>query len=131
VIVLHDSHAPAHTRRGMAFVDALYDGTARLEELLAKRARDADDLAPMLRCGRAIPATDLPFDTVIERARPQVLVDARMRKRDVPENQRPSSIRMLASLTSLVSFAISERATTGVRAPTAPGGSAVKPARNR
>jgi len=33
-VVLHDASAPSHTRRGMAVVDALYQGTAELEGLL-------------------------------------------------------------------------------------------------
>jgi xanthine dehydrogenase accessory factor len=93
-VVLHDSASPAHTRRGMAFADALYHGTPELEGILAKRIRTLRDLAPMLRCGRAVPVADAPFEHVLAAAGPHVLVDARMRKRAEPEAQRG-----LASLT--------------------------------
>jgi xanthine dehydrogenase accessory factor len=71
----------------MAFVDALFDGTARLAGMLAKRARDIADLAPMMKCARAIPVTHDDFDQVIDAMRPDVLIDARMRKRRRPEAQ--------------------------------------------
>ena len=93
-VVLHDVPAPSHSRRGMAFVDALYEGEAELAGVLAKRARSLSALPHMLRCGRAVPVVDAPLERVIAEVQPQVLVDARMRKHDQPESQRG-----LASLT--------------------------------
>ncbi len=87
-VVLHDASAPSHSRRGMAFVDALFQGTSALEGLLAKRARSLRDLPFMLRCRRAVPVIDAPLEAVVAEIQPQVLVDARMRKRDQPEVQR-------------------------------------------
>lgn len=87
-VVLHDASSPSHTRRGMAFVDALYQKTAELEGLLAKRARTLQDLPFMLRCRRAVPISDAPLEEVVAEVRPQILVDARMRKHDQPEAQR-------------------------------------------
>lgn len=87
-VVLHDASSPSHTRRGMAFVDALYQKTAELEGLLAKRARSLKDLPFMLRCRRAVPISDAPLEEVVAEVRPQILVDARMRKHDQPEAQR-------------------------------------------
>jgi xanthine dehydrogenase accessory factor len=72
----------------MAFVDALYEGTTQLAGVLAKRARDVEDAAPMLSCGRAVVLTDAPLDDLLRRITPRVVVDARMRKRCVPECQR-------------------------------------------
>lgn len=72
----------------MAFVDALFQGTAELEGLRAKRARDLGDLPPMLRCRRAIPIVDAALEDVVATVQPQVVVDARMRKHEVPESQR-------------------------------------------
>ena len=86
-IVLHDDAAPAHSRRGMAFTDALFDGLARLGDVLAKRARDPDDLPYMVRCGRAVPVSRDDFSAILGLLRPDVLVDARMRKRARPERQ--------------------------------------------
>src|SRR5690349_9785898 len=73
-VVLHDGSAPSHTRRGMAFVDALYKGTAELEGLLAKRVNRLRDLLPMLKCRRAVPVSDAPLKEVIAKLRPEVLV---------------------------------------------------------
>ena len=87
-VVLHDAPRPSHPRRAMAFVNALYVGTAELDGVLAKRARSIADLGNMLRCGRAVPVVDEPLETVIAAVRPEVLVDARMRKREQPETQR-------------------------------------------
>jgi len=87
-VVLHDAPTPSHARRGMAFVDALYQRTTNLEGLLAKRARTLQDLPFMLRCRRAVPVIDVPLEKVVAEVHPQVLVDARMRKRDQPEAQR-------------------------------------------
>lgn len=87
-VVLHDGSSPSHTRRGMAFVDALYHGIAELEGMLAKRARSVRDLTFMLNCRRALPVVDAPLDNVMASVRPDVLVDARMRKHQHPESQR-------------------------------------------
>jgi len=87
-VALHDDLKPSHTRRGMAFADALFHGSAELEGILAKRIRTLRDLPRMLRCGRALPVADGPFGAVVAKLRPHVLVDARMRKRAEPEVQR-------------------------------------------
>jgi xanthine dehydrogenase accessory factor len=81
-VVLHDDPRPAHPRRGMAFTDALFEGSAQLESLLAKRAASPSDLQPMIACGRALPVADLPFDKTLRVVEPDVLVDARVRKHD-------------------------------------------------
>lgn len=72
----------------MAFADALYQKTADLDGLLAKRARSLQDLPFMLRCRRAVAVIDAPLEKVVAEVQPQVLVDARMRKHDQPEAQR-------------------------------------------
>jgi xanthine dehydrogenase accessory factor len=87
-VVMHDTAAPAHSRRGMAFVDALYEGKAELLDVLAKKAKSLDDLSHMIRCRRALPVVSAPLERVLASVHPQVLVDARMRKRERPETQR-------------------------------------------
>jgi xanthine dehydrogenase accessory factor len=87
-VVLHDTPVPSHSRRAMAFVDALYEGKAELAGVLAKRARDVSALPEMLRCRRAVPVVDEPLQQVLAEVHPQVLVDARMRKHDQAEAQR-------------------------------------------
>lgn len=87
-VILHDVPHPAHNRRGMAFTDAAYGVTAELAGVLAKPARSAESLQIMLRCHRAVPVVTVPFDGLLAEIRPDVLVDARMRKRTIPERQR-------------------------------------------
>jgi xanthine dehydrogenase accessory factor len=87
-VVLHDCPRPAHTRRGMAFVDALYDGTVEFEGLRAKKAPSLTALSFMLECRRAIPVVDASVQEVVEALQPQVVIDARMRKHEAPESQR-------------------------------------------
>lgn len=86
-VALHDAPCPATHRRGMAFADALYDGEATLERVIARRI---DDLAALERCWTAgdVAASALPFEAVLGAVPWSVLVDARMRKRAVPEMQR-------------------------------------------
>lgn len=86
-VIVHDRARPSHPRRGMAVCDALYEGNVTLAGLLAKRARDPADAIPMLGCRRAIPVTDGDLAELAQAVRPAVLVDARMRKRAVPEAQ--------------------------------------------
>ena len=87
-VLIHDRPKPPHARRGMAFTDALFDGLARLAGLLAKRARDAKDAQYMAPCRRAIPVSDAQLEVLVEALKPRILVDARMRKRVVPESQK-------------------------------------------
>ncbi len=87
-VVLHDAPRPAHMRRGMAFTDAFFTGRAELEGVLGKRGRRLSDIGRMLRCRRAVLVSDAPIESLLEAVRPDVLVDARMRKRAEPEPQR-------------------------------------------
>lgn len=83
-VVIHDVALPAAPRRGMAFADAIFDGACELDGVTARRA---DDLAT-LRGGRELLVTTARFDDVLAAVAPDVLVDARMRKRAQPEGQR-------------------------------------------
>ncbi len=87
-VVLHDQPKPAHARRGAAFTDALFEGKAKLEEVWAKRAPDRDCLRHLRACKRGMAAVDWDPESFIDELRPDVLVDARMRKREPPEIQR-------------------------------------------
>jgi xanthine dehydrogenase accessory factor len=69
----------------MAFADALFDGRTELEGVLAKRAPDLPYLLAMHRCARAIPVTTVELTAVVQTIKPDVLVDARMRKREQPQ----------------------------------------------
>ena len=87
-VLLHDGAQPATTRRGMAFTDAIFDGSAVLEEVTAVRVDELDALQALLRAREVIPVVTAGLTEVLDAARPTVLVDARMRKRSRPEPQR-------------------------------------------
>lgn len=86
-VVLHDEPQPATTRRNMAFADAVFDGVATLEGVEARRA---SDVVAIRECfaQRLVAVYVGPFETLVTAFKPDVLVDARMRKRAVPDNQR-------------------------------------------
>lgn len=87
-VVIHDVGAPTYARRGRSFLDALFDGAAALEGVTAHRVDDLPSLKRMALRGRTIPITSAPSDAVLAAFAPEILVDARMRKRQVPEPQR-------------------------------------------
>lgn len=93
-VALHDDPAPSTPRRGMAFADAVFDGWATLDSLTAVRAKTAGELRAALNARDVLPVITIPFAGVIDAASWSALIDARMRKRAVPEGQRG-----LASLT--------------------------------
>ena len=87
VVLLHDSPGPTTTRRGMAFADAAFDGVAKLEGVEARLVPDLSAIRPCL--AQQVVAVCLgPFQPLVDALEPAVLVDARMRKRAVPEDQR-------------------------------------------
>jgi xanthine dehydrogenase accessory factor len=93
-VVIHDDPAPTAHRRRMAFVDAVFDGSATLEGVTAQRI---GDVAKAVReaDSRAVIAVHVgPFEALASAAAWDVLVDARMRKR-----QRSPDLRPLARLT--------------------------------
>lgn len=87
-VVMHDIPAPATTRRGMAFADAVFDGSATLDGVTARRADDRCTLGEILDGKAEVPVVTWDFGQLLALLSPPVLVDARMRKRAVPEVQR-------------------------------------------
>ncbi len=87
-VVLHDVPRPAHTRRGMAFANALFEGKSALAGVLAKFSSDIEVVAQILADGDALPVTTAAIETVVKAFAPAIMVDARMRKRVSPEPQR-------------------------------------------
>ncbi|HEV2786646.1 MAG TPA: hypothetical protein VGV67_09685 [Solirubrobacteraceae bacterium] len=85
-VVVHDVELPAAPRRGMAFADAIFDGACELDGVRGRRVEDTGELAA--GAPREVLLTTAPFDDVLAVMRPDVLVDARMRKRAQPERQR-------------------------------------------
>lgn len=87
-VAIHDGPAPTAHRRRMAFVDAVFDGTARLDGVTGLCARSNADLRRMLVRGAEIPIVIHPLSEALASVGWDVLVDARMRKRSIPERQR-------------------------------------------
>jgi xanthine dehydrogenase accessory factor len=87
-VALHDEPAPTAPRRGMAFADAVFDGRATLDGLTAVRVNTAAELRDCLNAGDVLPVSTAPFDDVLDATRWSAIIDARMRKRAVPEVQR-------------------------------------------
>jgi xanthine dehydrogenase accessory factor len=87
-VFLHDNPLPTYSRRGAAFVDALFDGEATVDGVVARMYPDDSDLRAALAAHDAIPVSCSEFVGVLAASHPRVLVDARMRKRTTPEPQR-------------------------------------------
>jgi xanthine dehydrogenase accessory factor len=86
-VVIHDVPLPAAPRRGMAFTDAVFDGACVLDAVQARRVDDLAALPQALAERASVCVTTLDLAPVLAVLRPEVLVDARMRKRAHPEAQ--------------------------------------------
>ena len=86
-VAIHDGPTPATTRRGMAFADAVFEGSAILDNVRAIRAHDLIGVKEALIGHRAIAVYVRDLGPLLAEVQPDVLVDARMRKHAVPEVQ--------------------------------------------
>ena len=86
-VVIHDSGKPSATRRRMSFCEAIFEGHATLEGVGAQLFDDVTELEVRLARHDLIPVITLEFSNVLAALKPDVLVDARMRKHDQPEVQ--------------------------------------------
>lgn len=91
-VVIHDDPNPSHTRRGMAFTDAIFDHKFELAGVWAKHQTSLQAVGYMLGCGKAVPVAAGEFDNLLTELQPAVVVDARMRKRVTPEPFRSSAL---------------------------------------
>lgn len=87
-LIVHSEPEPITHRRGMAFADAVMDQVARLDGVTATRIDDVAGLEAVLDARATIAVTVADHADVLSATRPAVLVDARMRKREIPEVQR-------------------------------------------
>lgn len=86
-VLIHETALPSSTRRKMSFCDAIFDGSAVLEGVHAQLSCDVSEMAAHLASHELIPVTMMDVALIMDALRPQVLVDARMRKHDQPDNQ--------------------------------------------
>jgi xanthine dehydrogenase accessory factor len=82
-VLIHDGAQPLTSRRGMSFTDAIFAGEVSLDGVNAWRV---DALEPA-RAREGVLITCSPFEQCLAMWRPDVVVDARLRKRIVPEVQ--------------------------------------------
>src|ERR1700730_5984222 len=85
---LHDKPGPTTPRRGMAFTDAVFDGVAVVDGLTARRVESPAELRRVLTVGAPLPVAVWAFAKILRAADWSAMIDARMRKRAVPEGQR-------------------------------------------
>jgi len=94
-VVLHDEPRPAHPRRGMAFTNALFVGRSELEGVCALHVGLEQLMPGMLEALEYLPVTAAPLEEVCDVVRPDVVVDARMRKRARASDQRSAAWRLI------------------------------------
>ncbi len=87
-VIIHDTGLPTTPRRRMAFTDAVFDGKAVLDGVTAVRVDDLAELPLVLSEGEIVPVVVADLREILVTVRPDVVVDARMRKRSQPEVQR-------------------------------------------
>jgi xanthine dehydrogenase accessory factor len=85
---MHEEPAPAAIRRGMALTDAVFDGIAILDGITARRVDLSPALGGMLAAKDAVLVTVAPFPDALKALAWSALIDARLRKRAIPEPQR-------------------------------------------
>ncbi len=86
-VLMHELPQPTVIRRKMSFADAVFDGSAVLEGVNSERVDDLSLLSELLLSHKSIPLVTVEIFKALEISRPQVLVDARMRKHSQPEKQ--------------------------------------------
>jgi len=86
-VVIHDDSKSTATRRKMSFTDAIYDGEVALDGVLAKRVGRFSMVRGLVISHELIPVLVGNLFRLIEKLRPQILVDARMRKHKKPSRQ--------------------------------------------
>lgn len=87
-VALHDDPDPTTPRRGTSFADAVFDGATLLEGVVAARVLSPGELCRALDARSILPLAICPFADMLRAIEWSAVVDARMRKRAIPEQQR-------------------------------------------
>jgi xanthine dehydrogenase accessory factor len=87
-VVLCDEPCPAHIRRGMSFTDAWFRGVAELGGARARLLDRGHALVQCLAANESIAATAIPPEQVLRAIEIDLLIDARMNKRDAGAHHR-------------------------------------------
>jgi xanthine dehydrogenase accessory factor len=88
LVLLAAEAQPTTHRRGMAFADAVFDGQAHLAGVTAMRVDDLSSVLAMMDAHAVLPVVVADWARCLPLVQPDVLVDARMQKRAVPEALR-------------------------------------------
>ena len=81
-VLILEATEPLTVRRGMAYAQAIYDGTVTLGGVTARRVGTPDEVADEIKERRVIPVLGSNDPAVLTRLQPPVIVDARMRKKE-------------------------------------------------
>jgi xanthine dehydrogenase accessory factor len=84
-VLISERAGSAHARRGMAFTDALFDGSAVLAGVEARRQSDIAGIRACWASARSIPIVTLPEGELIAQLRFDVIVEATMRRHVPPD----------------------------------------------
>ncbi len=87
VLIAERERSP-HARRGMAFTDALFDGEASLEGVLARYVKDVAGVSGCWQQGHCIPVVTLPENLLTSAIAFDALVEATMRRDPVRQDLR-------------------------------------------
>jgi len=88
IVALHDVAQPDTCHRWMPFADALFDERAGLDGVAALRVGLAATLPRLAHEREVVPIVTEEITSVLAVLQPDILIDARMRKRMQPESQR-------------------------------------------
>jgi xanthine dehydrogenase accessory factor len=83
MVAIQDQPQPTACRRQMAFADAMFDGETQLTGVIA-RLVGTRAVSSATWTIRFVPVTTLALGEAVRRLAPDVIVDARLRKRDKP-----------------------------------------------
>lgn len=86
-VLIHEVPQPTTTRRKMSFSDAVYEGQALLAGVEARCLHDLTHLDELLTAHQVIPVIVVDLSVLLNLIRPEILIDARMRKHAQPEAQ--------------------------------------------
>jgi len=81
-VVILETSAPTAIRRSVALCEAVYDGSARVEDMVCRRVSNTDELEGCWQAG-TIPLLIDPAGKAIEKIRPSAVIDAILAKRNL------------------------------------------------
>jgi xanthine dehydrogenase accessory factor len=81
-VVILETSAPTAIRRSVALCEAVYDGSARVEDMVCRRVSGLDELEDCWQ-QRAIPLLIDPAGEIICQLRPSAVIDAILAKRNI------------------------------------------------